>query len=334
MRGGLVAACLWLATALAQAQVTAALGESAALECLTPSPALRGDAEYPPHALKARQRGKVDVELTFTRPDQAPAFQVLAEEGGSDFVDAVRKHLQDFRVPCQDPAHPPTRLRLSFDFVPDGRKVYGSDPEDQGAPQRRDLLKCVTHTSGKEALDYPMEAWRQHVVGIVVTQLTYTAPDLPPEARIHARPAAKLLARGVEDWVKGLRMPCHQGGPLPALVEFRFVFEGDRAFGFKPGLTFMQLLGVTKGINEQTLRFNTAEMGCPFELKFTYRQPLLPNLVGQVGNADPRRRALLLWLRGIELDLPARALDAVFGDSVNFIVPCLNINLTPKEKTS
>jgi hypothetical protein len=109
-----------------------------------------------------------------------------------------------------------------------------------------------------------------------------------------------------------LRMPCHPGtGPITGHWTFEYPFEGVDRYGFK-GLTFPQLLAATKGIRQQ-------------------RRPRWHNLVGEVGSSDPARRPLLEWLEDVEFDLPPELLDSVHGDQARVAIPCIRLNLTPKE---
>ena len=146
-----------------------------------------------------------------------------------------------------------------------------------------------------------------------------------------SRPYANRLAAQVEDWVKGLRMPCHQGEPVEGYIVLVFAFKG-KSFGFPP-LTLQEWIGGTKGVSEQRLQFDTTTMGCPFVARLLYRQPNLPNAVAGVGAYNPARRPLFEWLASVELDLPGKALDSVYGDTADITVPCLKIDLKPKEKS-
>jgi len=103
-------------------------------------------------------------------------------------------------------------------------------------------------------------------------------------------------------------------------------------YGFKD-ITFLQYLRHVKDLREQTLVADTTTMGCPFDVSLIYRKPHLHNIVGQLGGGHPARRPLLDWLAQAELQLPRQSLTSVFGDEVRFTVPCIKINLKPKEKS-
>jgi hypothetical protein len=318
------------ATSSARAQEVDLL-PSAASRCLQPPAEERGLPEYPFAAWKNGEKGRVKVELEFTIPDGRPRVRVLESDGPSSMVDAVETHLRSYRVPCLTPADAPARLQIEFVFRPDDRQVLWSRPVDADATQRRKSLQCVRHTSGEKAPAYPMDALRRELQGRVLVKLRFVAPDKPPIAEVYARPSAKPLADAVDSWVQGYRMPCLDGASADGIWSFVYRIEGE-AFGFKP-LDLLQFMGVVSGIDKQRIGFDTSAMGCPFELRLQYRQPFTVNLVGEVGASDPARRPLIEWLQAAQLNLSRRSLDAVFADFTTITVPCVKINLKPKENS-
>ena len=303
---------------------------SAVSRCLQPVAAERLP-EYPFAAWKNGEKGRVTVELEFTIADGRPGVDVLAREGPDSLVDAVRSHVRSWRVPCLDPAEAPARLRIEFVFQPDDRKVIGSGVLDAADAARTEQLACVRHLRGNKAPEYPTEALRRQVQGRVLAKLRFAATDQPPVAEVHARPSAELLADAVRRWVAGYRMPCLQGPPVEALWAFTWRFEGE-VFGFKP-LELRQLLSLVPEVVTQGLAADTTAMGCPFDLRLHYRQPFLPNGVAELGVSNPARQPIIDWLRSARLELPSRTADAVFGDFTTVTVPCLKIDIKPKEKS-
>ena len=293
------------------------LEPSAAVDCLSPAAAERGAPEYPFIEFKDGTAGRVKVVLSFTSPSTRPAVKVLAQEGGSSFVDAVEAHVRSFRVPCHDGSERAVRLVFDFVFRMDDRKVYPSPPVDADQAARQAQLACLVHESGHKAPEYPQAALRSELQGRVLTRLRFDAPDRSPVAEIFTYPTAgagyrqqramALLSDQVKDWLAGYRLPCLQGEPITMSIIFVYRIEGS-ASGFKPGLSLMSLLPMVRGIRQQRLAFDTTSMACPFEVELTYRRPHLPNWVGEVGSTDPARQPLLDWLQQIELDLPASTL--------------------------
>jgi hypothetical protein len=308
------------------------LAPSAALDCLTPPAAERGEPEYPPMRLKSGAPGRVKASAVFAGNDwlPGPTIRIEALEGGDAFEESVKTFLRKLRVPC---LQRDTQATLVFDFVfdPKSPKVYWFGPVDADDAGRKKLLDCIVHERGEKRPDYPQAALRSHIQGRVWASVRFVAPDKAPEVKLHHRPSASLLAHSAERWLAGQRMPCLQGAPLAAEMSFVFVLERD-VYGFK-ALGLMQLIGNVKGIREQRVSFDTTTMGCPFDLKFTYRQPDLKNLVGEVEARDPARRPLMDWLATAELDVRGTQLDSIYADTADVTVPCIKIDLKPKEKT-
>ncbi|MBI5257154.1 MAG: hypothetical protein HY855_11685 [Burkholderiales bacterium] len=306
---------------------------SRALGCLTPAAAQRGAPDYPHLAYKRERPGRVKVELLFAAPDAAPEVKVVETVGDDDqvdlFIDAVKRHVRSFRVPCLDASGDTARLSFDYVFKPDDRRVIWNEPTDLDRKAVRAMVSCVIHTGGKEKPDYPLSALNAGLQGRVLSRLRFEAPDKPPAAEVFSRPSARLLRYAIEHWVERLRMPCHDGKrPIEATWSFSFVLEGE-SYGFRPGLSLRQVLPMVRGIHEATLAHDFTTMGCPFDVTLQYRRPDLPNLVGERGDHDPARRPFLDWLARVEFDLPRNMLDAVYGDTLEFQVPCVKLNLNP-----
>ncbi len=324
---GLVA--LWAGGA-ACAQ-TVELGPSAAVSCLSPAEADRGAPEYPFNAYKEGRGGRVKVALVFEKATEAPRVEVLGQGADEAFVEAVGQHVRNYRVPCLAEGRS-ARLLIDFDFQPDYRKVYWGAASDAADIERSQLMRCLVRPERGLSTEYPAEAARMGVKGRVVADMRFVAPDQPPEVETFSSPDAHELARLVRRWAGRWRMPCLTGEPVNTRVLFIFKL-GDVTFGFPP-MDLVSLLRATEGLERQTLALDTHSMGCPFELKLQYLQPFMPNVVGEVGQPNLAREPLLRWLRSVKLKLDRTTESAVFADTADLAVPCINIQLTPKEKTS
>ncbi len=325
---GLVALALAALAPGAQAQQVSE-SVSPAARCLVVEAGKPEEPEYPNDKLKSGQGGSTQVLLVFTAPDAAPSVQVL-EHTDEPYAEAVRQHARHLRVPCMSRSEAPVRLLRDYRFRPDDRKVHWFSARDATAAEDAKLLNCRTHVDGQERPVYPLRARELGIQGRVVAELRFDAADRPPTVKLHARSNARSLTQGVGHWLHGLRLPCHPGRPVHTDFTFIFTFEGEGDYGFRQP-TFRQLLGTTAGITKMRLNFDTRAMGCPFDIRFSYRQPYLRNEVGQVGDPDPARRPLLEWLETIQFDVSAALLDAVYGDTVTVTVPCILIDLKPKE---
>jgi hypothetical protein len=303
---------------------------SAAARCLTVREGAAEAPVYPFDEFKLDRRGAVQVLLRFDAPDAPPILTVQESHGGDAFVDAVRTHAKELRVPCLQPGEGPARLIRDYIFRPDDQHVHWFRAVDATAREHREALRCVGHLKGEETPAYPIEARRVELQGRVIAEMRFDASDRPPVLTVHARPAARELARAVERWARDLRMPCHPGGVITGNWTYVYLLEGGEVFGFR-NVPFRSLLASTQGIQQQRLDFDTRQMGCPFEVDFHYRQPRLRNRIGEVGETNAARRPLLEWMESIVLDLPSNSLDSVYGDSTRITVPCARIDLKPKE---
>lgn len=313
----------------ASAQVPV-IDPSITLQCLQPAKAKRGAPAYPFDAWKDGKGGRVQVELTFHSPDRAPAVAVLATDADEQLVDAVKFHVNTFRVPCVDRGVSRGRVVLEYVFKPDEQRVVTAEPRDPDVERRQQLWACVRHTPGDQGPTYPTEARREGRQGSVWVQLEFGAADAPPRARVLSATGDGPLHDTAEEWVKGYRMPCHPGeGPVTQDVIFRFRLDGARAIGFKP-LTLVQLLPVVKGIREQRLDFDFSQMACPFDLRLTYLQPHRPNTVVQLDNYDPSRQPFVDWLKNMQLDVRAPQHEAVYADNLTLTMPCTRVHLDPQ----
>ncbi|OYU77774.1 MAG: hypothetical protein CFE45_30340, partial [Burkholderiales bacterium PBB5] len=197
----------------------AMLEPSAALACLTPADVSGMAPEYPFLAYKQGDKGRVQVQLTFTGPGEPPAMTVLAQEGDDTFVEAVRTHVRRLRVPCHDGGKTPVKLLYDFVFRPDARQVQWLRPTDAADQGRLEQLACLVHVSGGKAPEYPTEAARAAFQRRVLARLRFEASDRAPVVEILSQRDAinqglavsrltRLLTDQVADWAAGYRLPC------------------------------------------------------------------------------------------------------------------------------
>ncbi len=323
-----------LLAASAGAQVRIELAPPAALECLQVPTGEPVEPVYPFDAYKAGEAGRVKATVSLPGGLFGNEVEIQSSEGAAAFVDAAKKFLRSLSAPCLKKGEKVT-LQYEFVFKPDDRKVIWGSPTEATDETRRSEVKCIGHVDKVKSPPYPERARRSLQQGRVYGLMTFHSADAPPEVELLHRPAAESFAPSITSWAAGLRMPCHAGrGPVRTGVLFIYLMEGEGRYGFK-ALTLPELLGVSKGIRERRLQLDTTAMGCPFDVKLTYYQPLRRNSVGEVGDSDPRRRPLLELLAGLELELRSNSLDSVFADTADVAVPCVRINLNdPKEKTS
>jgi hypothetical protein len=93
-------------------------------------------------------------------------------------------------------------------------------------------------------------------------------------------------------------------------------------------LKFTELIRLVKDIKTQTVRFDTREMGCPFDLQFAPFRPYMANMVADVGVSDSRRAPLLEWLSNVTLDIPRDMMKTAIGHDSSVSVPCVVLDLS------
>lgn len=322
-----LAALLSLVPALAQGQ-SLALDPSQALACLSPQRELRGQPEYPFDLWKRGEKGRFKVALVFDDATSRPTVTVVERDGDSGFESAVKAHVRDLRVPCLTTGSPAARIEIEYVFYPERHKVAASDPVDTDRAAQDRMFKCLKHESGSLQIPYPEKARREDLQGHVLLELQFDSADGPPRFKVYATEWNKPLARALEQFASGIRLPCYEGRPVDLPIDYFFQLEGTSAYGFKE-ITFNQFLSSVKGIREQKLDFDFTTMGCPFNLRLTYLRPYRRNKVVHLDNYDPAREPFVEWLRNAELSLTVPALNSVFGDNLTLPVPCARLNLNP-----
>lgn len=335
MRAVLLLTAGLLAAQIAVAQPTS-LEPSAAVLCLTPPTAERGVPEFPTAAYVLKLTGRVKVQLRFTGPALSPAVTVLEQAGDDSFVGAVRAHVSTLRAPCQS-GEQPVDVVIDFVFRPDEPRP-APRPQDAESARWEQMASCLTNPVAGTGPDYPAAALRRNLQGRVLAEMRFDAADRPPTVRLlprtggdaadQRRHPSEVFLEPLREWTAGYRLPCLQGAPITLVQTYVYRIEGDH-FGFRPGLGLREVLAMVQGVRQQRLQFDFTTMGCPFDVSLRYRQPNLSNEVLELGNSAPARGPFLDWLREVRLDLPAKSLDAVYGDDLRFTVPCLKIDLIP-----
>ena len=317
----------------AQAQPVLRLEPSAASGCVIATDKQQPVPVYPFAEYNSNKPGRVLVELSFGGPTVSPAVAILESSGGDSFVDAVKEHARNLRVPCMDAGSEPVALRREYVFKPLSELCEAGPVQDAGEERSKQLLACLQKPSAPTP-EYPYQALRREKQGRVIALLSFTAADQAPGVQLLHRPSAEGLADAVEPWLTGYRLPCFnpaQDTAFAATVQFDFRLDRD-VFGFKP-LTLQQFLGSTTNLGLRPLTVDTRTMGCPFNLRLMYRQPMLRNVIYTVGPYVAAREPLLEWLRGAALDLKSNALDSIFGDTADIAVPCIKLDIQPKERS-
>ena len=309
------------------AQDVLSVAPSAAVACLTPPAGARSKPTYPKQLLERKEGGTVDVEMTFRAPDEAPRVKVLHRSSTPDLmVSAVKEYLQEFRVPCMQPGDAPVTMLQSFSFDPvDGRQTFASGPVDRAETADREVFACLTQIAPAARPAYTTAAVRAGEQGRLLVQLKFDRPDEPPTMTVLAAPKGRYLRTAVQDFIAGYRLPCLKDKPVVGRQMFTFRIDGERRTVLKDvGLAaFVRAAKPVGG----PVRFDLEQMGCPFDVRVTFLQPVESNLVQQLDNIDPRRAEFLEWLATLRLDVDAKTSNELLGDTMTVSVPCGKVDL-------
>lgn len=297
---------------------------SPATRCLA-----KGDhsLEYPREEYDMHVGGRVEVELTFVAPDAPPQVRLVDWQGkeGGPFEQAVRSHVQGYRLPCMESADAPVRLRQQFDFKPDdGRVVYWSQPSDPLAQERQRQLACVTMPDRMTMIQALAMAGGSDSA-VAVMRLRFTGPDEVPQVTVLEDGGSPARVRSAQKLLRNLRMPCLAGAPVEGVWVLNFIAGNEFSVLRDMGLT--PFLRGVENLEERPVSLNLDAMKCPFDVRLTLMQPYAANPVGEVGTSDPSRFPLLTWLSELRLKLPRPALSKVIGQTMTISVPCGKIDL-------
>lgn len=220
-----------------------------------------------------------------------------------------------------------------FQFVPkpDDATVFWSEVRDDQARFSRLPQACIDATmKSAQPPVYPRDAIARQEAGMVLTKLTFTGPDTPPEVKILFEPRSQSLVNAVQSAVARYRMPCADAGaaPISATQTFDFKIEGAAKYSLQRDLTLVQFAGLIDDLKSQKVRFDFTTMGCPFDVKLKVYRPYMDNRVGELADRNPGRREFLEWLRKTDLQIPTRAMKDVLGSEMIVSVPCMVLDLT------
>ena len=241
------------------------------------------------------------------------------------FRTQVLERVFRYRVPCLK-AGSSFVVTQEFEYLPgDGRKVHWSETREVSGRGGR-FLSCLK--GAERPPRYPPLSREKGEQGAVLARYVFSSPDAPPRVDILFDGGRPRLAQTVTDYASEYRLPCMQPaeGPLHVVQAFRFRMQGEDQRVLRDS-ALADFLGAVDGIEKAKVRFDFATMGCPFELRFTLRQPILPNVIGEVARADPNRREFIEWMSTLRLKLPDRVLAQVMNDSMTISVPCVVLNL-------
>ncbi|MRD46936.1 hypothetical protein GHT07_06585 [Caenimonas koreensis DSM 17982] len=292
-------------------------------QCLTSTEGPGARPVYPEGLYARKEGGRVVVEMEFSAPGQAPRVKVLGDAADADFVDAVKRHAGQLRVPCMQPGVL-VKLQQEFVFVPnDGRKVSWTTPE--AGPSAGYRRECITRIDSASKPEMPRRAAREGHTGAVIARIAFDGLNTEPTVTLAYAGPHRELAETVVDYAKGYRLTC--GGPkLSAMQSFVFRFS-DSATTVLRDTTLVNFLRGVRNAAATPVFFDLNTMSCPFEVRLNYWQPASPNRVGEIGASVQARRPFLDWLATLRIKADTDIEAGVIGDSLTISVPCGKIDL-------
>ena len=300
------------------------------LSCLTSMAGAAGGPVYPA-AVSPMVNAVVRVQLVFASAEQAPEASVSYNSGGDAFAEVVRQHVSRYRLPCL-PSGQTFNAAQEFQFIAkdDRPRVLPSEARDSEPVTLTPECMQGLITAEPPRMPEANIVFGRPAAGNVLLTMTFDGPAAPPQVVVVYDGGNRRLAAAATASALTYRLLCMKPGDpkLRAVRQFNFRWAGDGVIGLKPQLTLVELLGLVKGLQQQTARFDLATMACPFDVQFAPRQPHAENYVSQIGAPDPNRREFIEWLRAITLDLPTPMMRTAFGETSIVSVPCVLLDLS------
>lgn len=327
MRRMLTAIALGLCAFGAQAQtaVSDRSGE-AVLACL-----LRpGVPKYPAAALDKRINGLYRIELTFADATRPPEVKVAFSAGSEQLLDEVEQYARQFRLPCLPAGQKVSMLQeLMFRAVADG-DVQAALPLNLPPTPDRRFSACMRSPPGGPKLGAAsqLEGGRRELKnGNLVVEMSFTAPDQPPQARVLYDSLNARHRQDVLDHIADYRVPCLSAGERYVVQQtFHVGFSGNRNFAFND-VGLVKFLSMVRNVEARPVNFALDTMGCPFRLRFGLGRPAFANNVEESGTPNPNRRSFIAWMEELELALTREQYENLLSSEMLIDVPCGTIKL-------
>lgn len=322
----------WVLAAQAQSGELQLEPRATALKCLTSAKPGVTKPVYPAELLAAKRAAVVRVQLHFAAADQDPRVEVVSNSGDDAFAQAVRAFVAMYRLPCLQASAEPISATQEFQFVPKTPApiVFWSPARDDGsAASRAAEEECRKSVVTPNFPEYPYNAMRRGETATVVTLLTFSRPEAPPDVAILYDGDSPAFSRAVREAVAGYRLPCASADrePVKATRVFEFRMEGGRSSALKSELTLAQFASLVKDLPSEHVRFDFATMNCPFDIKVGVFRPYMANKVGEIDETHASRREFLEWVRHVTLDIPPNAMKTLIGQEITVAVPCAVLDL-------
>lgn len=310
-----------------------ALGQT---EIQTPSPAQSLSCltkpgkppRYPTRDKLDHANGAMRVQLKFSKPDEAPAVEVLFNSAREDMQDQVFDYLRAYRLPCLTPQDGTVSAVQEFNFSNSDLDATPLPPE----PRKDSPPFCLVMPRkdmsgfGLGFLGNLQEA--EHVVAVS----TFNGDgSQPPEVKIIHSSGMGRFEDAVRERLAEYRMPCRTGreGPQSFQQQFSMTPNNVKRYGFaRSNLGLVEFLRMTRDVDKLRAHYDFDTMACPFKVHYVfYGGGAVPNEAHVAGKRDPNKLPFLRWLSGLALNVTARQANGLFGSPLQINVPCGTLDL-------
>lgn len=334
MRQLLIAWALGACALGAHAQGTA-VADSSGEDILTCLVRPAQPPKYPANALAARMNGLYRVELNFRDAQSPPDVNVVYSSGGDELREVAEAYARQFRLPCLPAGRKVSALQeIAFKAV-DAGGVQTPQPMNLPLPPSAQHKACLIMppqppnfggTAGASTFASGFKPGP--TTGNVVMELTFTAPDQPPQAKVLY---ASTHREHRDDWLDHVgtyRVPCLKPGERFVMEQtLHLTFsENSPSYSFKD-VGLVGFLRMVKNAEATPVNFSLDTMACPFRVKFELGRPALRNRVTEVGEPNPNRRSFIAWMEELELNLKREQFESLLRSSMFIDVPCGTVKL-------
>jgi len=280
---------------------------------------------YPSKLEKHLGSGFLRVLLHFTRPDEAPRVEVLANTAAPEMQDEAFSYLASYRLPCLSAADGVVKAVQEFHFRNTDR-----DPLPMEAGTSESFCVVMPREPMEPPSPWPGERDPEHVVAVA----SFSGDgQQPPEVKLIHSTGSKRFEALVRERMALYRMPCRTGQESPRSMRQQFSYfpaNGRRYVMKRDAFELREFLGMTADIHKVSAEFDFNTMACPFKVNYTPHGPSLPNEV-TAQPEDPNRYAFLKWLAQRQLAFRSeRQANDLFGSVLQIQVPCGTLNLQAK----
>jgi hypothetical protein len=314
---GVLAAALLAGVVQAQTEVVVK-SRAQSLACLV-KPAKA--PQYPDRDKRLGNAGAMRVLLKFSKPDAAPAVELLFSSALQEMQEEVQRYLAGYRLPCLTAEDGTVTAVQEFSFSNVDR-----DPTSLDRPRREGEPPFCLVVPPNDMGDLWSAMDRMEVEHVVAAATFAGNGQQPPEVEFLYSTRSKRFEDMVRAQLAKYRMPCRTGSEKPQGFQQQFSVIPERRqlarFKREP-FALLEFLRMTREPEKLKASFDFKTMGCPFKVTYHVYGGAVPNEAYVAGPVDPNKLPFLRWLAGLQVafknDMQANEL---FGSELQIDIPC------------